>query len=107
MILFFPGLVIQAVTIVIFVTVIMLLLGFVALGFMGIFELMTGVAMVGVGIEKLLSIPMGAFSVMGFGIINIGIALLIECMVFWLFFVWIPAIIQKVTGKEVRHEKTS
>ncbi len=106
-ILFFPAVILQAVTVAVFVSVLMLMLGFLILGFMGIFELVAGVAMVGIGIEKLFSIPMGAFSVMGFGIINIGIALLIECMVFWLFCILLPAFFKKITGKEERHEKAS
>lgn len=106
-VLFFPAVILQAVTVVEFIGALTLLSGFLVLGVVGILELVAGVAMVGIGMEKLFSIPMGAFSVIGFGIINIGIALLLECLVFWLFFVLLPAFFRKITGKEVRHEKTS
>lgn len=106
-ILFFPLLFLQAVSLVLLAGVILMLVGFVILGILGLFELVAGVALVGVGIEKFFSIPMGAFSVMGFGITNIGIALLIECFILWLFGVAVPAFIKKIIGKEERHEKTS
>lgn len=106
-VLYFPLLFLQALTIFLLVGVLLILAGFIILGIFGLFQLVAGVALVGVGIEKLFSIPMGAFSVMGFGVTNIGIALLIECFVLWLFGVAIPAFIKKITGKEERHEETS
>ncbi len=106
-ILFFPILILQMISVLLFVGVLVLLLGFVVLGIFGIFELVAGIMMMGVGIEKLFSIPMGAFSVMGFGVINIGLALLTECFVLWLFGVAIPAFFKKIFGKEVRHEEAS
>lgn len=106
-ILFFPVLFLEIVSVVTFIGVIFLLCSFVMLGVLGLFELLAGVMLVGVSIEKLFSIPMGAFSVMGFGITNIGIAMLIECFVLWLFCVAIPEFVKKIFGKEERHEKTS
>lgn len=106
-ILFFPVLILQMISVALFVGVIILLLGFVVLGILGIFELIAGIMMMGVGIEKLFSIPMGAFSVMGFGIVNVGMALLTECFVLWLFGVAIPNFFKKLFRKEVRHEEAS
>ncbi len=106
-ILFFPVLILQMISVALFVGVIILLLGFVVLGILGIFELIAGIMMMGVGIGKLFSIPMGAFSVMGFGIVNVGMALLTECFVLWLFGVAIPNFFKKLFRKEVRHEEAS
>lgn len=106
-ILFFPILILQMISVLLFVGVLVLLFGFIALGIFGIFELVAGILMMGVGIEKLFSIPMGALAVMGFGVINIGLAMLTECFVLWLFGVVIPAFFKKIFSKEVRHEEAS
>lgn len=90
-----------------FVLVPVLLIGLVAVAFLGVCGVVAGVAMIGVGIEKLFSMPMGAIAVMGFGFANIGVALLAECVVFWVYGVGIPAFVRKITGKGEKHEKTS
>lgn len=104
-ILFFPLLIVNAVAIFILIFIVLILLSFLSLVVVGACELIAGVALVGVGIEKLFSMPMGAVSVMGFGICNIGVALLLECFVFWLYGVAIPHLVKRIIGKEVSNEK--
>lgn len=104
-ILFFPLLALNLLAIFILVLVVLLLLSFFVLAIVGVFELIAGVAMVGVGIEKLFAMPMGAVAVMGFGVCNIGVALLLECFVFWLYGVAIPQLFKRGLGKEVSNEK--
>lgn len=109
--LFIPALILQLIILIVSVVlwgiVLFVLCGIVALAVAGILEFMFGVTMVGIGVEKLFSMPMGAFSIMGFGIANIGIALLIECFVLWLFGVLVPSFVNKIRGREAKNEKTS
>ncbi len=109
--LFVPALILQviifAVSVFLWGIVLFIVGGLAALAVVGIFELVFGVTMVGIGIEKLFSMPMGAFAVMGFGIANIGIALLIESFVLWLFGVLVPSFFRKIKGKEAKNEKIS
>ncbi len=106
-ILFLPLLAINILAIALFIVVVIFLLSFLPLAVVGLGELITGVAMVGVGIEKLFSMPMGAVAIMGFGVCNIGVALLLECFVFWLYGVALPQLVRKVADREVGNEKTS
>ena len=104
-ILFFPLLALNILATFILLIVILLLLSFLLFAIAGIFELIAGVAMVGVGIEKLFAMPMGAVVVIGFGVCNTGVALLLECFVFWLYGVAIPQLFKRGLGKEVSNEK--
>lgn len=106
-ILFLPLMVINIFAIAILIIIVIFLLSFLSLAVVGLGELIAGVAMVGVGIEKLFSMPMGAVAIMGFGVCNIGVALLLECFVFWLYGVAIPHLVRKITGREVGNEKMS
>ena len=78
-----------------------LLCSLLIVAFVGILELIAGLVMVGIGIEKLFSMPMGAFAVMGFGLVNIGVALLLECIVFWLYGVAIPSFFKKINPPQI------
>ncbi|MBQ7766276.1 MAG: hypothetical protein IJ397_05475 [Lachnospiraceae bacterium] len=104
-ILFFPLLAMNILVILLLIFAIMLFLSVVVLAVLGIFQLLAGVAMVGVGIEKLFSMPMGAVAVMGFGVCNIGVALLAECLVFWWYGVAVPAFYKKIMRREENDEK--
>ena len=106
-VLIVPYFIVQVLSALLAIVVIVLLGGFIVLAIAGIFQLVAGVAMFGVGVEKLFSIPMGAFAVMGFGITNIGIALLLECFVLWVYGVALPFCLKKITKREAKNEKTS
>lgn len=106
-ILFIPLAALNALAIVTFLIVLALLLSILVLAVAGVAELVAGVAMVGIGIEKIFSMPMGAVAVMGFGVCNIGVALLLECFVFWWYGVAVPGFVKKIMGREVQDEKTT
>ena len=106
-ILFLPMLFLHLISIVLVYILVALLCSLLIVAFVGILELIAGLVMVGIGIEKLFSMPMGAFAVMGFGLVNIGVALLLECVVFWLYGVAIPSFFKKISGKEEKNEKVS
>lgn len=106
-VLIVPYFIVQVLSALLAIVVIVLLGSFIVLAIAGIFQLVAGVAMFGVGVEKLFSIPMGAFAVMGFGITNIGIALLLECFVLWVYGVALPFCLKKITKREAKNEKTS
>lgn len=106
-VLIVPYFIVQVLSALLAIVVIVLLGSFIVLAIAGIFQLVAGVAMFGVGVEKLFSIPMGAFAVMGFGITNIGIALLLECFVLWVYGVALPFCLKKITKREDKNEKTS
>ena len=106
-VLIVPYFIVQVLSALLAIVVIVLLGSFIVLAIAGIFQLVAGVAMFGVGVEKLFSIPMGAFAVMGFGITNIGIALLLECFVLWIYGVALPFCLKKITKREDKNEKTS
>ncbi|MBQ8247919.1 MAG: hypothetical protein IJZ42_12360 [Lachnospiraceae bacterium] len=106
-ILFFPLLAGQIIAIILILFGIALLCSFLIFAVMGIGEILAGVAMIGVGIEKLFTMPMGAIAVMGFGLANIGVALLLECFVLWIYGVAMPTLFRKIRGKEVKDEETS
>lgn len=106
-VLFFPFLFTQVLSCLFIIVLILVLCSFLVLAVVGVLQLIAGVAMFGVGIEKLFSIPMGAFAVMGFGIVNIGIALLLECFVLWVYGVALPFCFKKITNREVKNEKIS
>ncbi len=106
-ILFIPLAAINVLAIIIFVFVLAILLSCLLLAVIGAAELVAGVAMVGIGIEKIFSMPMGAVAVMGFGVCNIGVALLLECFVFWWYGVAVPGFVKKIIGREVQDEKTT
>ncbi len=105
-ILFIPFAALNALAIVIFLFVLALLLSLLVLAVAGLAEMVAGVTFVGIGIEKLFSMPMGAVAVMGFGVCNIGVALLLECFVFWWYGVVVPGFVKKIIGREVQDEKT-
>ncbi len=102
-----PYLLVQLLAIFLFLLLILVLGSFLIIAFVGIAQLVAGVALVGIGIEKLFSIPMGAFAIMGFGIMNIGIALLLECFVLWLYGVAIPFGFRKIVKRGTKNEKIS
>ena len=106
-VLIVPYFIVQVLSVLLAIVIIVLLGSFIILAIAGIFQLVAGVAMFGVGVEKLFSIPMGAFAVMGFGITNIGIALLLECFVLWVYGVALPFCLKKITKREDKNEKTS
>lgn len=106
-VLIVPYFIVQVLSVLLAIVIIVLLGSFIILAIAGIFQLVAGVAMFGVGVEKLFSIPMGAFAVMGFGITNIGIALLLECFVLWVYGVALPFCLKKITKREAKNEKTS
>ena len=106
-ILFFPLLAGQIIAIILILFGIALLCSFLIFAVMGIGEILAGVAMIGGGIEKLFTMPMGAIAVMGFGLANIGVALLLECFVLWIYGVVMPTLFRKIRGKEVKDEETS
>lgn len=106
-ILFIPLAALNSLAIVTFLIVLALLLSILVLAVAGVAELVAGVAMVGIGIEKIFSMPMGAVAVMGFGVCNIGVALLLECFVFWWYGVAVPGFVKKIMGREVQDEKTT
>lgn len=106
-ILFIPMLFIQIISVLLFIMVLIVLFSFLIVAFMGLCGLVAGITMVGVGIEKLFSMPMGALTVMGFGVTNIGIALMVECLVLGLYAVLIPALIKKVINRGKKNEETS
>lgn len=106
-VLIVPYIIVQVLSALLAIVILLLLGSFIILAIAGIFQLVAGVAMFGVGVEKLFSIPMGAFAVMGFGITNIGIALLLECFVLWVYGVALPFCIRKIVKREDKNEKTS
>lgn len=87
--------------------ILFLVFGIIAFALAGIFELIFGVTMVGIGVEKLFTMPMAAFAIMGFGIVNIGVALLMECIVVWLFGVLLPSLMKSVMSKGGKHEEAA
>lgn len=87
--------------------ILFLVFGIIAFAVAGIFELIFGVTMVGIGVEKLFTMPMAAFAIMGFGIVNIGVALLMECIVVWLFGVLLPSLMKSVMSKGGKHEEAA
>lgn len=106
-ILVFPLLAGQIISVLLFYSLVALICSFLILGILGIGELIVGVAMIGLGFEKLFSMPMGAVSVMGFGIVNIGLALLLECFVLWMYGVILPGLFRKIRNRGKKDEKTS
>ncbi len=104
-ILFIPLAILNVLAIVTFLLLLALLLSILILAVVGAVELVAGVALVGVGMEKIFSMPMGAVAVMGFGVCNIGVAMLFECFVFWWYGVAVPGFIKKIFNREVNHEK--
>lgn len=82
-----------------------LLIGVLLLAVVGVLELLLGIAIVGIGIEKLFSMPMGALAIIGFGICNVGVALLLECLVLWLYAVVLPRVIRRILHREVSDEE--
>lgn len=104
-ILFIPLAFVNALAILLFVCLLVLFFSILLLAVVGLGQLIAGVAMVGIGIEKLFSMPMGAVAVMGFGVCNIGVALLLECFVFWWYGVAVPVLFKKIMGREDNHEK--
>lgn len=104
-ILFIPFAILNVLAIITFLFLLALLLSILILAVFGALELIAGVALVGVGMEKIFSMPMGAVAVMGFGVCNIGVAMLVECFVFWWYGVAIPSLIKKIFNREVNHEK--
>lgn len=106
-ILVFPVIAGQLLSILLALALLALLCSFLILGVLGIIELIAGVAIVGVGIEKIFSMPMGAVAVMGFGIVNIGVAVLMECFVLWMYGVALPAMFRKMRNGGIKDEKTS
>lgn len=104
-ILFIPLAFVNALAILLFVCLLVLFFSILLLAIVGLGQLIAGVAMVGIGIEKLFSMPMGAVAVMGFGVCNIGVALLLECFVLWWYSVAVPVLFKKITGREDNYEK--
>ncbi len=106
-ILIFPVIAGQLLSILFLLALLALLCSFLVLGVLGIIELVAGVALVGVGIEKIFSMPMGSVAVMGFGIVNIGVAVLMECFVLWMYGVALPAMFRKMRNGGKKDEKAS
>jgi hypothetical protein len=104
-ILFLPLAFINALAILLLLFLLVLFFSILLLAVVGLGQLIAGVTMVGIGIEKLFSMPMGAVAVMGFGVCNIGVALLLECFVLWWYGVVVPVLFKKITGREDIHEK--
>ena len=103
--LFVPLLIVNVAALAVLFFLLMLFLSVLVLALLGFFELIAGIAMVGVGIEKLFAMPMGAVAVMGFGVCNIGVALLVECLVFWWYVVAVPTLYNKIRNGEEKDEK--
>ena len=106
-VLFVPYLIGNAILVILVVAVLLVLLSFLILALFGIGEFVAGIALVGIGIEKMFAMPMGAVAVIGFGICNIGVALLLECLVFWFYGMALPTVIKKIIGREDSHEETT
>lgn len=105
-VLFFPVLFLNVLAFFLGVAILCLLGSVLVLAIAGVFQFITGVAMVGIGIEKIFAMPMGACAVAGFGFANIGVALLLECIVCQVYLVWVPKLLRRGRGKEVFNEKT-
>lgn len=104
-----PILCFQMLSLVLLLMIPIALMGLIGVALFAVLVLIGGITMVGIGVSKIFSMPMGALSIAGYGFANIGIALLTECLILWIFTVIIPSGIRKVFGKnkEVKYEKTS
>lgn len=111
LVLLIPVLIVNIIELLLYVfliaVILFLVFGIIAFAVAGIFELIFGVTMVGIGVEKLFTMPMAAFAIMGFGIVNIGVALLMECIVVWLFGVLLPSLMKSVMSKGGKHEEAA
>lgn len=102
---FLPCLIANLILVILGLLVEIFLIAVLLLAVVGVIVLLVGIAIVGIGIEKLFSMPMGAMAVIGFGICNVGVALLLECLVFWLYGVVLPHIVRKILHREVSNEE--
>lgn len=103
-----PFLCLQMISLILFTPVFLVLFTLIAMALFAVLVLVGGITMFGIGISKIFTMPMGALSIAGFGLANIGIALLTECFVLCFFTVVLPKGVRKICGnKEVKNEKAA
>ena len=83
-------------------------MGLIVLAMFGIVLLIGGITMFGVGIGKFFTMPMGALAIAGYGLTNVGLAILIESVIIWFFSVLLPAGLRRLCrDKEGKHEEVA
>lgn len=91
-----------------FVLVFSFFMGMIVLAMFGIALLIGGITMFGVGIGKFFSMPMGALAIAGYGLTNVGLAILIESVILWFFTILLPAGVRRLCkDKEDKHEEVA